>query len=188
MYRNSPAATAMTRTVRKNASSGSEKTASNVPVTKRQHPARNAETVIVTSMRKKGMGRSPYPLSAASAASGTLGFPEDGKAQGDQTGAQEHQQHGICRHDVPNVTDQVGQRRGVTKDGSNSGGRSLLKSTLLSKKMYGCGERSRTSISSFRAWPATVTAPRYVTRCGASGVGDPRRSVRLMCYDCASNR
>lgn len=139
MYRNSPAATAMTRTVRKNASSGSEKTASNVPVTKRQHPARNAETVIVTSMRKRGMGRSPYPLSAASAASGTLGLPEDGKAQGDQTGAQEHQQHGICRHDVPHVTDQFSQRRGVTKNGSHSGGRSLLKSTLLSKKCMVAG-------------------------------------------------
>lgn len=85
------------------------------------------------------MGRSPYPLSAASAAGGTLGLAEDGKAQSDKTGAQEHQQHGISGHDVPNVTDQIGQRRGVTKDGSNSGGSSLLKSTLLSKKMYGCG-------------------------------------------------
>ena len=145
MYRNSPATTAMTRTVRKKASSGSENTASNVPVTRRQHPARNTETVIVTSMRKRGMGRSPYPLSAASAASSTLGLAEDGKAQGHQTGAQKHQQHGIGRHDVPDVTDQVGQRRGVTKDGSNSGGSSLLKSTLLSKRCMVAGGRSRTS-------------------------------------------
>ena len=133
------------------------------------------------------MGRSPYPLCAASAAGSALGLAEDGKAQSHQTGANEQRQNGIGGHDVPDITDQRSQRTGVTKDGSNSGGSSFLKSTLLSKKMYGCGERGRTSITEFRARPVTVTAPRHVTRCGAAAGSDPRRSVSLLCYSFVSN-
>lgn len=108
------------------------------------------------------MGSAPYPLSAASAAGSALGLAEDGKAQSHQTGADEQRQNGIGGHDVPDITDQRSQRTGVTKDGSNGGRSSFLKSTLLSKKMYGCGERGRTSITEFRARPVTVTAPRHV--------------------------
>ena len=86
-------------------------------------------------MKERGMGRSPYPLCAASAAGGALGSPEDGKAQGDQASADEQRQNGICGHDVPNVLDQRGQRRGVTKDGSDSGSRSLG-SVLLSLNLW----------------------------------------------------
>ena len=133
------------------------------------------------------MGRSPYPLCAASAAGSALGLAEDGKAQSHQTGANEQRQNGIGGHDVPDITDQRSQRTGVTKDGSNGGRSSFLKSTLLSKKMYGCGERGRTSITEFRARPVTVTAPRHVTHCGADQLGHPRRSVSLLCYSFVSN-
>lgn len=75
------------------------------------------------------MGRSPYPLCAASAAGSALGLAEDGKAQSHQTGADEQRQNGIGGHDVPDITD---QRTGVTKDGSNGGGSSSLGSALLS--------------------------------------------------------
>ena len=133
------------------------------------------------------MGRSPYPLCAASAAGSALGLAEDGKAQSHQTGADEQRQNGIGDHDVPDITDQRSQRTGVTKNGSNGGRSSFLKSTLLSKKMYGCGERGRTSITEFRARPVTVTAPRHVTRCGVGQLGHPRRSVSLLCYSLVSN-
>ena len=82
-------------------------------------------------MFERGMGFSPYPLCAASAAGGALGLPEEGKAQGDQTGAQENHDDRIRRHDVPDVLDQISQRRGVTKDGSDSSSRALG-SVLLS--------------------------------------------------------
>ena len=78
------------------------------------------------------MGRSPYPLCAASAAGSALGLAEDGKAQSHQTGADEQRQNGIGGHDVPDITDQLSQRTGVTKDGSNGGGSSSLGSALLS--------------------------------------------------------
>lgn len=78
------------------------------------------------------MGSAPYPLSAASAAGSTLGLAEQGKAQRNQTCADEYQQHGITGHDVPDITDQRSQRTGVTKDGSNGGGSSSLGSALLS--------------------------------------------------------
>ena len=83
-------------------------------------------------MRKRGMGSAPYPLSAASAAGSTLGLAEQGKAQRNQTGADEQRQNGIGGHDVPDITDQRSQRTGVTKDGSNGGGSSSLGSALLS--------------------------------------------------------
>ena len=83
-------------------------------------------------MFERGMGFSPYPLCAASAAGGALGLPEEGKAQGDQTGAQENHDDRIRRHDVPDVLDQIGQRRGVAENGRNSSGGSILNKTLLS--------------------------------------------------------
>ena len=116
----------------KNANSGSANTAEKTPLISAQIPVRNAETVIVTPKRERGMGRSPYPLCAASAAGSALGLAEDGKAQSHQTGADEQRQNGIGGHDVPDITDQRSQRTGVTKDGSNGGGSSSLGSALLS--------------------------------------------------------
>ena len=116
----------------KKASSGSENTAVKILVISEQIPVRNTLTVISTSNRKRGMGRSPYPLFAASAAGSALGLAEDGKAQSHQTGADEQRQNGIGGHDVPDITDQRSQRTGVTKDGSNGGGSSSLGSALLS--------------------------------------------------------
>ena len=62
------------------------------------------------------MGSAPYPLSAASAAGSTLGLAEQGKAQRNQTCADEYQQHGIAGHDVPDILDQRGQCGGVTQN------------------------------------------------------------------------
>lgn len=78
------------------------------------------------------MGRSPYPLCAASAAGSALGLAEDGKAQSHQTGADEYQQHGIAGHDVPDILDQCGQCGGVTQNSGDSHSGSSLGSALLS--------------------------------------------------------
>lgn len=82
------------------------------------------------------MGSAPYPLCAASAAGSALGLAEERKTHSHQTGADEQRQNGICGHDVPDILDQRGQRRGVTKDGSNGGGGSSLGSALLSLDLW----------------------------------------------------
>lgn len=78
------------------------------------------------------MGSAPYPLSAASAAGSTLGLAEQGKAQRNQTCADEYQQHGIAGHDVPDILDQHGQCGGVTQNSGDSHSGSSFGSTLLS--------------------------------------------------------
>lgn len=78
------------------------------------------------------MGSAPYPLSAASAAGSTLGLAEQGKAQRNQTCADEYQQHGIAGHDVPDILDQCGQCGGVTQNSGDSHSGSSLGSALLS--------------------------------------------------------
>lgn len=79
------------------------------------------------------MGSAPYPLSAASAAGSTLGLAEQGKAQRNQTCADEYQQHGIAGHDVPDILDQRGQCGGVIQNsGDSHSSGSSFGSTLLS--------------------------------------------------------
>lgn len=80
------------------------------------------------------------PLPAASAASGALGFLIKRKTKSHQRRADEHQQQRIAGHDVPHVLDHVGQRTGILQNlGDGDGGSSLLKSTLLSKKIMDAG-------------------------------------------------
>ena len=78
------------------------------------------------------MGSAPYPLSAASAAGSTLGLAEQGKAQRNQTCADEYRQHGIAGHDVPDILDQRGQCGGVTQNSGDSHSGSSFGSALLS--------------------------------------------------------
>ena len=78
------------------------------------------------------MGSAPYPLSAASAAGSTLGLAEHGKAQRNQTCADEYQQHGIAGHDVPDILDQRSQSGGVTQNSGDSHSGSSFGSVLLS--------------------------------------------------------
>lgn len=90
----------------------------------------------------KGVWGDPHtPLPAASAASGALSLPVERKAKSHQRRADEHQQQGVGGHHVPDGFDQVSQSSGIFQNlGNGDGGSSLLKSTLLSKKIMDAGE------------------------------------------------
>lgn len=87
------------------------------------------------------MGRSPYPLCAASAAGSTLGPTENAETERNKRGADEHRQQRIGGHDVPDVADQGSQSAGVTKDGSDSSS-GILNAYLLFMDLWLRGEES----------------------------------------------
>ena len=144
-------------TVRKNVSSGSENTALNVPEIKRQMPVRNAETVIDTSKREKGVWGVPH------------------------TPCVRHQPRAarlaLRKMEKPRVTRPAQMnsvRMGLAVMMSQTSPTSVASVLVLPRmvatvveaavsvvpsfhRFDGCGRRTRTSISGVRTRPATLT-------------------------------
>lgn len=80
-----------------------------------------------------GMGRTPHPQAATSAAGGTLSLTEYAKADTQQRDTDEHQQNRVSGHHIPHITDNGFDRAHIAKDaGYGSGSGSGLRRFLLS--------------------------------------------------------
>ena len=81
---------------------------------------------------QRGVGRSPHPLPAASAASGALGLAIERKAKSHQRRADKHKQQRIAGHDIPHVLDHIGQGTGIFQNLGDGDSGSSLGNALLS--------------------------------------------------------